>query len=79
MSNITTFLIKSDILGMLIYFGVSAVFGGGFGATMLAVHEDNDRCHYYNGEWNKGDVIRGGVCVAVGSLIHYLVTHDVCF
>lgn len=68
-----------DVLGMFTYFGVSALFGGGYGAVILALHEDNDRCHYYNGEWNKEDLIRGGISIAIGSLIHYLATNDVCF
>ena len=41
------------------------MFGGGFGLLALIVKEDNDRCHYYNGTWNGGDLVRG--CLAVGA------------
>ena len=50
---------------MVVYFLISLIFGGGFGLIMLIVHEDNDRCHYYHGEWNKGDLTRGCIAIAV--------------
>ena len=65
---------KNNLLGMAVYFCIAVLFGGGFGLTALIVHEDNDRCHYYNGEWNKGDLIRGCAAVAVGMAVRYLLT-----
>ena len=50
---------------MLAYFIIAFLFGGGFGLLALIVHEDNDRCHYYNGMWNIGDLVRG--CLAMGN------------
>ena len=52
-------------MGMVVYFLISLIFGGGFGLIALIIHEDNDRCHYYHGEWNKGDLTRGCIAVAV--------------
>lgn len=64
---------KNNLLGMAVYFCIAVLFGGGFGVLALIVHEDNDRCHYYNGEWNKGDLIRGCAAVAVGVAARYLL------
>ena len=64
---------KNDILGMLVYFITATVFGGGIALILLAVHEDNDRCHYYNGSWNKGDLLSGVIAIAVGMALRYLL------
>lgn len=56
---------KRNLLGMLVYLTISFVFGGGFGLLALIIHEDNDRCHYYGGTWNRSDLVRG--CLAVGA------------
>ena len=37
-------------------------------------YEDNDRCHYYHGEWNKRDLTRGCIAVAVGMAIRYFLS-----
>ena len=57
---------RKDWTEMMVYFAISLLFGVGFGLIALIVHEDNDRCHYYHGEWNKGDLLRGCIAVAVG-------------
>lgn len=64
---------RNNILGMAVYFGIALLFGGGFGLMALLIHEDNDRCHYYNGEWNKGDLIRGCVAVALGTALRCII------
>ena len=46
-------------MGMLVYFLIAMLFGGGFGLLALIVHEDNDRCHYYHGVWNRGGLAEG--------------------
>ena len=51
--------------------GIAMLFGGGFGLLALIVHEDNDRCQYYHGEWNRVDLLRGCVAVAVGMVLRY--------
>lgn len=63
---------KRNILGILVYLAIAFVFGGGFGLLALIVKEDNDRCHYYNGEWNIGDLVRGCLAVGVGMVLRYL-------
>lgn len=63
---------KRNLLGMLVYFTIALLFGGGFGLLALIVKEDNDRCHFYNGTWNVGDLVRGCVAVGVGMGLRYL-------
>lgn len=63
---------KRNLLGMLVYLTIALAFGGGFGALALIVKEDNDRCHYYNGTWNIGDLVRGCLAVGVGMGLRYL-------
>lgn len=62
---------RRNLLGMLVYLTISFAFGGGFGLLALIVKEDNDRCHYYNGEWNVGDLVRGCLAVAAGIGLRY--------
>lgn len=60
-------------MGIVIYFVISMLFGGSLGLLTLIVHDDNDRCHYYHGEWNKGDMTRGCIAVAVGMTVRYFL------
>ena len=62
---------KRNLLGMLVYMTIALVFGGGFGLLALIVKEDNDRCHYYGGTWNRGDLVRGCLAVGVGMGLRY--------
>lgn len=64
---------RRDLLGMAAYFAISLLFGGGFGLLALIVHEDNDRCHYYGGSWSKGDLLRGCIAVAVGTILRFVI------
>lgn len=64
---------RRNIMGMAAYFGISVLFGGGFGLLALIIHEDNDRCHYYHGEWNRGDLTRGCLAVAVGCVVREVI------
>lgn len=56
-------------MGMVVYMCIAMLFGGGIALLALIVHEDNDRCHYYHGEWDRGDLLRD--CVAVGMALRY--------
>ena len=58
---------------MAVYFIIAVLFGGGFGLLALIVHEDNDRCHYYNGEWNRSDVARGCLAVALAVAVRHFL------
>ena len=60
-----------NIMGMVVYMCIAMLFGGGFGLLAMIVHEDNDRCHYYHGVWNRGDLLRGCLAVAVGTALRY--------
>ena len=40
----------------------------------MSKYDDNDRCHYYHGEWNTGDLTRGCIAVAVGVALRYILT-----
>lgn len=64
---------RNNLLGMAVYFAASVAFGGAVGAVLLAVHEDNDRCHYYGGQWNKGDLARGLMAVMAGMAARWAV------
>lgn len=35
----------------------------------LFIKENSDRCHYYNGKWNKKDLILGCSSILIGLLI----------
>lgn len=43
----------------------------------MSKYEDNDRCHYYHGEWNKGDLTRGCIAIAAGTIIRLLLGYDI--
>lgn len=60
---------RRNIIGMLVYMTIAFTFGGGFGLLALIMKEDNDRCHYYNGAWNVGDLIRGLISISIGIFI----------
>lgn len=62
---------RRNVLGMAVYFGIASLFGGGFGLLALIIHEDNDRCHYYHGEWNRGDLVRGCIAVTLGMIVRW--------
>lgn len=41
---------------------------------MLFIKENSDRCHYYNGKWNKIDLLCGAVAICAGMVVnHYLL------
>ena len=65
---------RREWVGMVVYFLRSRIFGGGFGLIALIVHENNGRWHYYHGEWNKGDLTRGCIAVAVGMAVRYFLS-----
>ena len=68
---------RKDWMGLVVYFLISLLFGSGFGLIALIVHEDNDRCHYYNGEWNNVDLTRGCIAIAAGTIIRLLLGYDI--
>lgn len=64
---------KNNIIGFIIYFLASLVFPPDVSIILLAMKENADRCHYYNGRWNKTDIIIGCSAVALGAAVRYLL------
>lgn len=65
---------KNNILGAVVYLSTAIVFGGSTALLMLFIKENSDRCHYYNGRWNKIDLLCGAVAICVGMVVnHYLL------
>jgi len=49
-------------------------FNSSTSLLMLFVKENSDRCHYYNGEWNKKDLAIGISSIVLGSIAKYFIT-----
>ena len=64
-------VMKNDVIGFAVYLLTSVLFSPSTALILLAMKENADRCHYYNGNWNKKDLILGCVFVAIGALIRY--------
>lgn len=66
---------KNNILGFVVYFLTSILFSPAVAVILLAIKENSDRCHYYNGAWNKTDIIIGCSAVALGAAVRYLLVN----
>ena len=64
---------KNNIIGFIVYLLASVVFSPSVGIILLAMKENSDRCHYYNGAWNKTDIIIGCSAVALGAAVRYIL------
>lgn len=65
---------KNNILGAVVYLSTAIIFGGSTALLMLFVKENSDRCHYYNGNWSKADLLCGVVAICAGMVVnHYLL------
>lgn len=65
---------RNNILGVVVYLSIAIVFGGSTALLMLFIKENSDRCHYYNGKWNKADLLCGAVAICAGVVVnHYLL------
>ena len=60
---------KNDFIGVLIYLIITIFFGYKISFLTLFIKENSDRCHYYNGKWNKKDLILGCNSILIGLLI----------
>jgi len=60
---------KNNILGAVVYLSTAIVFGGSTALLMLFIKENSDRCHYYNGKWNKIDLLCGCSSILIGFLV----------
>lgn len=64
---------RNNIIGFIVYLLASTVFSPAVGIILLAIKENSDRCHYYNGAWNKADIIIGCSAVALGAAVRCLL------
>lgn len=64
---------KNNIIGFVVYLLASIVFSPSLGIILLAMKENSDRCHYYNGSWNKTDLAIGCSAVAIGMIIRHFI------
>lgn len=60
---------KNNIIGFLTYLIVTILFNQSVSFIILFIKENSDRCHYYNGKWNKKDLILGCSSILIGLLI----------
>lgn len=44
---------KNNIIGSIFYLLVTLITNYSTSLLMLFIKENSDRCHYYNGKWNK--------------------------
>lgn len=51
-----------------------AIIGSSTALLMLFIKENSDRCHYYNGKWNKKDLAIGISSIILGSIAKYFIT-----
>lgn len=72
--DFTIFLMRNNILGAVVYLSTAIVFGGSTALLMLFIKENSDRCHYYNGKWNKKDLAIGISSIILGSVAKYFIT-----
>lgn len=64
---------KNNIIGFIVYLLTSVIFSPSVGIILLAMKENADRCHYYNGSWNKTDLGIGCSAVALGAAVRHLL------
>ena len=64
---------KNDYYGIAVYFITAILLGLSTSVLILFIKENSDRCHYYNGSWNKADIIRGIIAIAIGFIARCLI------
>ena len=64
---------KNNIIGFIVYLIITIIFAPATTILMLFVKENADRCHYYNGSWNKTDLGIGCSAVALGAAVRHLL------
>lgn len=57
-----------------VYLSTAIVFSSSTALLMLFIKENSDRCHYYNGKWNKKDLAIGISSIILGSIAKYFIT-----
>lgn len=69
-----TNLADDEDIESVVYLSTAIVFGGSTALLMLFIKENSDRCHYYNGKWNKKDLAIGISSIILGSIAKYFIT-----
>ena len=64
---------KNNIIGFAVYFIAAILFSPEVALILLAIKENSDRCHYYNGKWNKTDIAIGAISILIGFIIKRLM------
>lgn len=64
---------KNNILGFVVYLLTAILFSPSISLILLALKENADRCHYYNGVWNKNDLAIGCSAIAIGIVIKHFI------
>lgn len=64
---------KNNIIGFVVYFLTTFLFGESISLILLFIKENSDRCHYYNGEWNKKDLFLGCIAIIIGIAFKYIL------
>lgn len=67
-------LMKNNIIGSIFYLLVTLITNYSTSLLMLFIKENSDRCHYYNGKWNKKDLAIGISSIVLGSIAKYFIT-----
>lgn len=65
---------KNNIIGSIFYLLVTLITNYSTSLLMLFIKENSDRCHYYNGKWNKKDLAIGISSIVLGSIAKYFIT-----
>lgn len=63
---------KNDIIGFVVYFITAIIFSPSIALILLAIKENSDRCCYYNGVWNKKDILLGLIAISIGVLLRFM-------
>jgi hypothetical protein len=63
-----------NIIGSIFYLLVTLITNYSTSLLMLFIKENSDRCHYYNGKWNKKDLAIGISSIVLGSIAKYFIT-----
>ena len=64
---------RNNILGFVVYLLTAILFSPSTSLILLALKENADRCYYYNGSWNKTDLIIGIIAIIIGTTIRYFI------
>ena len=67
--NLINMINRNNILGFFAYFLIGIILGSATSFICLIIHEDNDRCHYYNGKWSYKDLAIGIIAIILSYII----------